>query len=255
MDEVLGEFGARYETAGAIFGGKQVWMQAHLPRNRFSVQSGDEIEPYVIFTLDHTGKGSNKCYPTTQRVVCANTFRVSQGEKDKGIRIPHFPNIQKHVQAAKQALGIAVRSIETFQEAAAEMVKTKVDVKTYVNGILDACLEVTEADAAKGADVLAAAIAKTEADRIMKMKKFEKEIEKRDSIMEEIFRRHEGEKCSPQGTLWGAFNAVTEFVDHTRQRRFTGDEKDSRRFEHMLVGDGDTMKQVAYTSAVNAMKA
>ena len=36
LDGVLEEYGARYETAGSLYGGSQVWMLAHLPRHLFA---------------------------------------------------------------------------------------------------------------------------------------------------------------------------------------------------------------------------
>ncbi len=255
LDEVLEAYGARYETAGAIFGGKQVWMQAHLPANRFEVLPGDEIEPYVIFTLDHTGRGANRCYPTTQRVVCANTFRVSGRDSGKGIRINHFPNLKQRVTEAKKALGLAVDSIDEFKDAASAMVRVETEPRVFVNNVLDQVLDITEAEALKGADVLAAALKKTDADRELAAKKIQKEIDKRESIMDEILRRYDEGRCTPAGSTWAAFNAVTEFVDHTKQRRFQGTEASSRRFEHLLTGDGDEMKQVAYNLAIETIRA
>jgi hypothetical protein len=40
LDGVLGEFGARYETAGSLYGGQKVWMLAHMPKQAFQLQAG-----------------------------------------------------------------------------------------------------------------------------------------------------------------------------------------------------------------------
>jgi hypothetical protein len=48
-------------------------------------------------------------------------------------------------------------------------------------------------------------------------------------------------------TRWDAFNAVTEYVDHSRSIRVTGGRSRSEsRFESVLMGSGDDMKAKAF---------
>jgi len=55
-----------------------------------------------------------------------------------------------------------------------------------------------------------------------------------------------------RGTAWSAFNAVTESADHAKigtRRVGTLDDQRSRRFENVLAGNTDEMKQAAFTLA------
>jgi hypothetical protein len=54
LDGVIGEFGAKYESAGALYGGSKVFMLVHLPKQAFAVGKQDQVEPYVIFSNSHT---------------------------------------------------------------------------------------------------------------------------------------------------------------------------------------------------------
>lgn len=251
LDEALKEFGARYETAGSIYGGKRVWLQCRLPKS-FQVQNGDQIDTFASFHLAHDGFGAVKCFPTTQRSVCANTYRLSLNDTGKGISIRHTGEIKGKIESAKKALGLAIRGFESFKDKAEQMVKTPLELEPYANDVLDAVLDVTEAQMNMGADVLAAAVATTEAEIELATKTYQRQIDRRSKILDSIIDRYESDRCSPRGSAWAAFNACTEEADYGF-KRYTGDNKNSRRLESVLVGDADNMKQVAYNEVVKVM--
>jgi hypothetical protein len=63
LDSVLGEFGARYEAAGSLFGGKRVFMLVRLPKQAFAVGAGDQVEAFALFTNPHDGSGVADALP------------------------------------------------------------------------------------------------------------------------------------------------------------------------------------------------
>lgn len=257
LDAVLEEFGAKYETAGAIAGGKKVWMQVKLPEQRFAVNGSDSIEPYAIFMNPHDGSGLALCVPTTERVVCANTYRVAHNgaaSRGKGISIRHTGDIKRRIGEAQAALGLAVKGIKKFEEQAVAMAATTLpSEQRYFNAVLDAVLDVTEAEALKGADVLAAAIKVTDSGRELKEKEIQAQIDKRADLLADMLTRYDSEKCGTagmRGTVWAGFNAVTEAADYGRRYIGTADARESRRFEAILTGDADDMKQAAMNVAM-----
>lgn len=256
LDNLLNEFGAKYVTAGSLYGGKQAWMQCELPQQAFAVNGSDEVIPYVIFTLDHTGSAKDYAYPTAERVVCANTYRVSRGDRDKGIGLRHTGDIQDKLERTRQALADSVLGFERFHEASEEMTRTPLEIEPYANDVLDACLEMTAARAAKGADALAAALQATEAQQELARKRFDRQINARKNLLDEILNRYEGERCGingMRGTAWAGFNAVTETADYAKLGRESQDRETrlSRRFESNLNGLSDELKQAAYSLATN----
>lgn len=66
-DELLGG-GVRYETAGALQGGRRTFILARLPQ-RFII-AGDEITPYFVIMNSHDASCSIKAAMTPVRVVC-----------------------------------------------------------------------------------------------------------------------------------------------------------------------------------------
>ena len=65
--------------------------------------------------------------------------------------------------------------------------------------------------------------------------------------------RYDSERCQ-HGTAWGGFNAFSEEADHGNLfHRYTGENKDSRRFESILTGEADDLKQAAWATAVKTL--
>jgi len=251
LDSVIGEYGATYESAGSLYGGRSVWMLAHMPQHAFKV-NGDAIEPYVCFGNSHDGTGAAWCYPTSVRVECANTFRTSNRDRVKGLSIRHTGSVQGKIAAARQALGLAVKGFEEFKEAGESLVNKSCDIRHYANDVLDAVLEMTAAKAAMGADVLASTLAVTQASRDLAAKSFERKIEHRAELLNDILERYESARCHPRGSAWAAFNAITEHADHSDFGRKVGtlEGRRSRRFESVMVGERDEMKQAAFAQAM-----
>lgn len=63
----------RYETAGSLKDGKQVWLLAKMPEQNIA---GDEVEPYLCFSNTHDGSGALRICMTPIRVVCNNTLKT-----------------------------------------------------------------------------------------------------------------------------------------------------------------------------------
>jgi phage/plasmid-like protein (TIGR03299 family) len=245
LDDVLKEFGAQYETVGAVYGGKQVWMQVRLPEQSWEVQRGDRVETFGTFVLVHDGTGVSYLLPTTERAVCANTLRRAVAGRDR-LKLRHTGDIKQRIADARAALGVAINGFADMKEEAAVLVRKNLAVVPYVHNILDQILDITKAQADLGAELLANASGKPEAVKV-----YEKQIKERRTVLDDILTRYETSRCTPRGTAWAAYNAVSEHADHapTRQR---GAEMDrlSRRWESVLVGDADEMKQLAWATAL-----
>jgi len=251
LDGVLAQYGAKYESAGSLHGGKTVWMLAKMPDRSFHV-NGDTIEPYALFTNRHDGSGAAWCYPTAVRVECNNTLRTSAKDRSKGLSIRHTGDIADKIRSAQNALGVAVKGFEEFRVAGEHLATKPCDIHHYASDVLDAVLDVTEAQASMGADLLASTLAETQAQRDLMAKSFQKKIERRGEIMDDILSRYESERCHPRGTAWGCLNAITEHADHNTFGRQASDEMNrlSRRLESALAGDRDELKQVALQTAM-----
>jgi phage/plasmid-like protein (TIGR03299 family) len=269
MDTVLKEFGAKYETAGSIYGGEKTWMLVQLPQQSFTLPGDDENLAYSIFTNPHDGSGMAYCYPTNVRTVCANTYRRAESMKDRGIGLRHTGDLKARIAEARRALGLTVKGFAKFAEVAGVMVRTPLpDVKVYVNEVLDEVLDITAAKIAEGADAIAARIhgavantpeAQTARDKLVKH--LERQIARRREIVDDILTIYEGPTCKigdMSGTAWAGWNSVTGWIAHgkTKQRQVgTMEARLSRKFESIICGDGDNVNQIAFQKALEYLPA
>lgn len=99
-DALVGE-GLKYETAGSLRGGKQVWLLGKLENMQIA---GDEIESYICFTNSHDGMGAVRCFMTPIRVVCNNTLNFAIKGAKRMWATNHVGNIQNKLTEAKEVL-------------------------------------------------------------------------------------------------------------------------------------------------------
>lgn len=103
-DGLLGE-GVRYETAGALLGGRKVWILARMPRE--FIINGEQISPYLVFSNTHDGSGAIKVAVTPIRVVCNNTLNLALSTAKRSWSMVHTGDVQGKMEEAKQTLFMA----------------------------------------------------------------------------------------------------------------------------------------------------
>lgn len=103
-DDLLGE-GVVYETAGALQGGRKVWMLARMPEKY--IIAGDEITPYMVVMNSHDGSSGIKVAMTPIRVVCQNTLNLALNTAKRIWATKHTENVMSRVYEAKETLSLA----------------------------------------------------------------------------------------------------------------------------------------------------
>jgi len=89
FDNIVGAgSGIRYETAGCLCRGQNIFITAKLP-DYIRVGRDDLIEQYLFLTSSHDGSGSITIAFTPVRIVCANTLNAAMRHKSNCIKIRH----------------------------------------------------------------------------------------------------------------------------------------------------------------------
>ena len=135
-DELLGD-GVRYETAGALQGGKKVWLLARLPRE--FIIAGERVSPYLVFSNTHDGSGAVRVAITPIRVCCNNTLNLALETASRSFSMVHTGDIKGKVQEAKQTLFMADRYMENLGREFEKLRKQKVtdhQVREYIELLL-----------------------------------------------------------------------------------------------------------------------
>ena len=194
--------GGRWETAGSIKGGRQVFGSLALERETVLDPSGvsDKINTYLLVNTSHDGSVAIQASVTPVRVVCANTLNMALGSlKGKNgvkqtFKVRHTQTANGKVQAAREALNIANAYMDEFDVMAKELFEREITNETFQKIMLSA-YPAPEKDA-KGA-----------------MSKWQTKID----LIEDIYTGEFNHMIA--GNAWGAFNAMTERLDWHRAGR------------------------------------
>lgn len=227
MDSLVEEGGIGYHTAGALGNGERVWMLAKLP-TQIAVVEGDITDKYLLLTNDHRETGSVQVKFTPIRVVCQNTLTLALMD-GATIRLKHHRNVKDRLLAAKEALGLidgGYRDIEGYFKA---MVRMPVKTELLQNYLKAAFPMPEDADTKR------------------------KEMVTRDrQLAAHFFEQGRGNQAKGvRGTLWAAFNGVTEMIDHRVPRNLSAHVAAKRRLSSIWFGTGARVKARAYHLAVD----
>jgi phage/plasmid-like protein (TIGR03299 family) len=200
-DNIL-DGGGRWETAGAIRGGRVVFGSLALERETVLDPSGvaDKVKTYLLINTSHDGSIAIQASITPVRVVCANTLNLALGSKrgknaiKQSFKIRHTQTANGKVQIARETLGLANKYMDEFDKMAHAMITKEITAVDFNNIIL-------------------AAYPKPEKDAKGAIKKWETKVDTINDIYTGEFNG------MIAGNAWGAFNALTERLDWYRSAR------------------------------------
>ena len=134
MDNIVDSGEAKYETAGALDGGKVIWILMNLKNvEGITNVNGDDIAPYMLLSNSHDGSSALKVTMTPVRVVCQNTLRIALGKRvTQQISIRHTSGITQKVDTARNTLGLAVEYYKGFTETVERMIDKEITDDRFV---------------------------------------------------------------------------------------------------------------------------
>lgn len=200
-DNIL-DGGGRWETAGSLKGGRQVFGSLALERETILDPNGvaDKVKTYLLINTSHDGSIAIQASITPVRVVCANTLNVAlnRTKKKDGVKqsfkIRHTQTANGKVQIARQTLGLANAYMDEFDKMAHAMIAKEISAKDFN-------------------DIILAAYPKPDKDTKGAVKKWENKVD----MINDIYTGEYNGMIS--GNAWGAFNALTERLDWYRSAR------------------------------------
>lgn len=188
---------AKFETAGSLRDGKVVWVLATLNKAPLDVGGGDLIQKYLLLSTSHDGTMANRVGFTPTRVVCNNTLSAAHSSgASELVRVRH----SKQVAQRMDQLQDIVNAMDAKFEATAEQYKAL--TKTYVN----------QKDLEKYVNVIFKLNPLGDEREALRAAKMQEQIIK-------LFENGAGSDLkSAKGTMWGAYNAVTEYLTHESKK-------------------------------------
>lgn len=189
LDNLVDESGANYATAGSTRGGSRVFVTMKLP-NHMLIGGIDRVEMHLGVTTSHDGSGSFQVMATPLRMQCLNQLSVALHQAgDNVFRARHTKNVTQMIQQAREALDLTFRYTEDFTNLAELMLNQEMTLATFE--------KIIEAEFGAPDDAAPATVTRCD-----------------NKIQQMIDLWHSPTQTEINGTVWGAFNALTEWYDH-----------------------------------------
>lgn len=149
-DALLGA-GVRYETAGSLQNGRKVWILARLPHSY--IISGEQVDPYLVFSNTHDGTGSIRAAVTPVRVVCCNTLNLALETAKRSWACVHTGDIRGKITDARETLSLAGAYMEALGKKFDELQKKRL-TDHQVKDLIEVLLPMEEEDSKKARNVM-----------------------------------------------------------------------------------------------------
>lgn len=191
-DSLVGNGEVKYECAGSLRGGRQIWLLAKMPTEKIL---DDAVDPYLCFTNTHDGSGAIRVCMTPVRVVCNNTLNLALKTASRSWSARHTGSIQSKLAEARNTLQLA---------------------NLYMSALVDEAERLVD-------QVISEAEIEAIFDKIYKQEEQNQRQETRFNAMKaDFFTRYDAPDVKPyKGTKYGALMAVTDFADHREPARRT----------------------------------
>lgn len=209
------------ETAGSLRRGRRVWIMAKVATDGVEIAPDDVVDPYVLLCHGHDGSLALRVGFNAVRVVCANTLAAALDEGDGLFCLRHTSGLSASLEVVRSVIG---RQIDLFKGSAdawrhlAARRCSEGDLERYVLRVLTRTVgddgEESEPSATSGKRIL--------------------------EVVRPLFEGGAGnDRPGVRGTWWAAYNAVTEWLTHSRgSKAGTAVEQAERRFDALHLGDG-----------------
>jgi phage/plasmid-like protein (TIGR03299 family) len=214
------------ETAGSLKEGRRIWVLAKINRDPVEIVKDDPILAYFLLANSHDGTLAGRVGFTATRVVCNNTLQMAIGAGGL-LKVKHTKNASEALKAIRDTVDMTHREFVANAEQMRAMARFGVTTETldkYVRRVFKKREETNE-EAEQG----------------------------HDRVLAQVVPLFEGGRGSDvvkvSGTMWNAYNAVTEFLSHERGR------DQSTRVDQLFFGEGRRIGLRALTVANDMMQA
>lgn len=215
------------ETAGSLKGGRVCW--AMLKQGESSVVSNDLLKQYLLLTWSHDGSKSVQVAPTTIRVVCANTLQMALDGNKEISKVRHTASMIPRLEEVRKLYDISCEAFKAQQEAFNIMLDKQIETpEEYIDRLMAEVFGIHNIESMKDGR------GKTIAEGT------------RNTLLDYAVN---GSGIKEQGignTLYGAFNGVSEAMEHV-----LGGKRVKDRGYNVLFGGGKENIQKAFDIAMD----
>lgn len=139
-DEVI------WESAGALRGGKKVFVAMRLPQHVTVDAEGinDSIIPFIVAINSHDGSSSFQVVATPWRPVCGNTERLAVEHAFTRWTIRHTRKATDRIKEARRTLGLSIKYYDQLADEETALARTDLAINEY-DALIDSLWEPNDA--------------------------------------------------------------------------------------------------------------
>jgi phage/plasmid-like protein (TIGR03299 family) len=215
FDSIADGKGVRYETAGALGHGERIFITAKID-DHIIVGKDDLIEQYLFLTNSHDGSGSITVAFTPVRIVCQNTLNAAMEGLSSAVRVRHTASATERLAQAHKLMGLAAKASAHTEAVFNSWAKIKI-----TDGQLKRLIQMAMAP---GKETLGK-IQDGELDLLSAQ--FNNTV---DRVFQYALASPEQLLPTTEGTLFGAYNAVTGYFQNVRYYKTAEDKTCSIMF-------------------------
>jgi len=193
MDSYIGKGEAEYVTVGNIGDGKLIWMLAKMPNTSTAV---DLVERYMLMSTSHNGVSPIMVAALDFRIWCANQIQAAIRKAKNKFVIRHTTNVELRMADARKAFDGSLKYFGEMDTIFGQMKEIKFS-QTQLLSLVEKVFgsELVPEDGRTG-----------------------RQVNRLEAIQEKVVDLSlTGMGTSlpgVKGTAWGAYNAVTEYLNH-----------------------------------------
>jgi phage/plasmid-like protein (TIGR03299 family) len=216
FDSIVGKGEAIFETAGALYNGEVIFITAKLP-SHITVRGNDVIDKYLLLTMSHDGSSPIKAIFTPVRVVCANTLSsaVDGAKRRETYIFRHTKSVHDKLKQASEMMGITNLLADELTGIFDAMTRKKME-DDEVSAFLETSLGLVRDETGK---------LSTRAKNIL-----ENALEYYETGVGQ-----EGEFV--RGSLWGAYNAYTGYLQNSKTYK-----SDEDKMQDLVIDNSKSSK-------------
>lgn len=240
FDSIVGKGEAIYETAGALYDGRKVFITAKLPGHITVAGKNDLIDKYLFLMTSHDGSGSIIAAFTPIRVVCHNTLNAAlEGLKGNNpmngpvIKLRHTKTVKDRLEEAHKIMGITNQLTNELQSVFQKMAKKKIVEKQLLDLVI---------------------VSVGSKEYLNTWYKDNDEVSTRfkntvNDIMQYAKEHPTQQMLSCEGTVFGAYNAITGYFQNVKNFNDPSD-----KLTNILDGSVQRKAQKAFDLCLDFIK-
>lgn len=150
LQDLVDRYDVIWESAGALRGGRKVFVCLRLPDNiRVDAQGvNDEIVPIIAAINSHDGSSLYQVVVTPWRIECGNTERFALRDAHTRWGVRHTKNARDRIEEARRTLGLSMRYYQAFAAEEEALARTELSLAEF-RTVTDELWEPPAADAPK----------------------------------------------------------------------------------------------------------